>query len=73
MHGTLLVYFEAERKLRRAAPPTIIDYLTHRGRGEYCDLYIFDDSMHWCIAYTAEDDNGADVVLLTGQTKAFGL
>jgi hypothetical protein len=70
-YHVLYVFFEYERAVWSASAPEIRDYFERRSPGDYADVYIFPPTMPWCIAYTAEDNMGEDVVLLTGDVTPF--
>ncbi|HYO55504.1 hypothetical protein [Archangium sp.] len=67
----LYVFFEYERALWSASASDIRNYFERRSPGDYADVYVFPPTMQWCIAYTAEDNMGEDVVLLAGDVDLF--
>lgn len=69
-YNNLFVFFEYQDEVYSANIQEIRRFFTNRKPWEDYDIYVFPESIDWCIAFTHEQAYGI-YIFLTGDTKKF--
>lgn len=52
----VLVWFETAKRLHQATPDEILKYLADKQPWEDYDICLFDETLHWCVGLTHNND-----------------